>query len=229
MKNPDTNRIQSPPDATGEEYTRGADPSLPATDYGDPAAEYAALTGTAALVDRSNKTVFRLSGRDPAGMLAAILTNEVPKEPERGVYAALLNPKGRIQTDLRVLKIGGDILVDTEPEGADAAAEILGRYAPFSRVKLENLSKLEGPLGYPRALRTRGKKRSSKGRNSPSTRLLKLRVAGSDAPGRRRRPSQYPATTCFGPVRGALREPSASTSRNTARYRRASTPLRPPG
>ena len=80
-------------------------------------------------------------------MLAAILTNEVSKEPNRGVYAALLNPKGRIQTDLRVLKAGGDILVDTEPEGEAAAKEILGRYAPFSRVKLENLSELEGRWG----------------------------------------------------------------------------------
>jgi aminomethyltransferase len=51
----------------------------------------------------------------------------------------LLNPKGRVQTDLRVVKAEGGILIDTEPEGAEATKEILGRYAPFSRVKLEVL------------------------------------------------------------------------------------------
>lgn len=82
----------------------------------------------------------RLSGKDPLEMLNAILTNNIPREADRGAYALLLNPKGRVQTDLRVLKSAGVVFIDTEPEGADAAREILGRYAPFSRVKLEELS-----------------------------------------------------------------------------------------
>jgi folate-binding protein YgfZ len=72
-------------------------------------------------------------------MLNAILTNDVPIQGARGAYAMLLDPKGRVQTDLRVVKAGEEILIDTEPEGAGAAKEILGRYAPFSRVKLEEL------------------------------------------------------------------------------------------
>ena len=106
----------------------------------DPRAGYEALKEGAGLVDRSDRIVLRLAGRDPIGMLGAVLTNEVPKEANRGVYASLLNPKGRVQTDLRVLKSGEDVLVDTEPEGAGAAREILGRYAPFSRVEIEDLS-----------------------------------------------------------------------------------------
>jgi aminomethyltransferase len=104
------------------------------------AAGYWALKEGAGLVGRSGRAVLRLAGRNPVGMLDAILTNQVPEGPDRGVYAALLNPKGRIQTDLRVLKKGEKILIDTEPEGAGAAREILVRYAPFSRVKVENLS-----------------------------------------------------------------------------------------
>ncbi len=113
----------------------------------DPRAGYEALKEGAGLVDRSDRTVLRLAGRDPIGMLGAVLTNEVPKEANRGVYASLLNPKGRVQTDLRVLKCGEDVLVDTEPEGAGAAREILGRYAPFSRVEIEDLSLQDGPRG----------------------------------------------------------------------------------
>lgn len=100
-------------------------------------AGYEALKESAALLDRSDRPLLRLTGKDPVGMLDAVLTNEVPKDANTGVYAMLLNPKGRIQTDLRVLKSGEEILIDTEPEGAGAAKEILGRYAPFSRVQLE--------------------------------------------------------------------------------------------
>src|SRR5215217_8557911 len=114
---------------------------------------YESLNEGMALVDRSNKTVLKLTGKNPVGMLDAILTNAVPKEENLGTYAALLNPKGRIQTDLRVLKSGTDILIDTEPEGAGAAREILDRYAPFSRVEIEDLSEDWGILGLygPRA------------------------------------------------------------------------------
>ncbi len=108
-------------------------------------AGYHALKEGAGVVDRPDRTILRLSGRDPAGMLDAILTNAVPKGANAGVYAALLNPKGRIQTDLRALKSGEEILIDTEPEGAVAAREILGRYAPFSRVKIEDLVEDDEP------------------------------------------------------------------------------------
>ena len=101
-----------------------------------------ALRRGAALIDHPGRTVLRLSGKDPVGMLNAILTNEVPKDANVGAYAALLNPKGRIQADLRVLKVpGGEaLLVETAPEGAQAVSETLGRYAPFSRVGVEELS-----------------------------------------------------------------------------------------
>ena len=80
-------------------------------------------------------------------MLNAVLTNSVLPGADPGTYALLLNPKGRVQADLRVLRSGPSVLVDTEPEGADAAREILGRYAPFSRVKLEDLSERWSVLG----------------------------------------------------------------------------------
>ena len=101
---------------------------------------YAALREGAAIVDRSDRRLLRLTGKDPIGMLNAVLTSDVPAQGDRGTYAMLLDPKGRIQTDLRVVKAGDEILIDTEPEGAGAANGILARYAPFSRVRLEELS-----------------------------------------------------------------------------------------
>jgi len=107
----------------------------------------AAFREGAALVRRTGRGLLRLTGKDPVGMLNAVLTNSVPPGADPGAYALLLNPKGRVQSDLRVLRSGSDVLVDTEPEGADAAREILGRYAPFSRVKLEDLSEDWSVLG----------------------------------------------------------------------------------
>jgi tRNA-modifying protein YgfZ len=104
---------------------------------------YAALREGAAMVDRSDRRLLRLTGKDPIGMLNAVLTNDVPAHGDRGIYAMLLDPKGRIQTDLRVVKAGEETLIDTEPEGTEAAKEILARYAPFSRVRLEEISDWE--------------------------------------------------------------------------------------
>jgi folate-binding protein YgfZ len=106
---------------------------------------YAALEEGAALVDLCHKTILRLAGKGAVRMLNAILTNEVPGEAHRGVYALLLNPKGRIQADLRVLKNEGDVLIDTDPKGA--AKELLGRYAPFSHVEVEDLSGADAAWG----------------------------------------------------------------------------------
>jgi folate-binding protein YgfZ len=117
-------------------------------------AGYEALNKGAALVDLSCRVLLRLGGKNPVEMLNAVLTNVVPEGDNLGAYAALLNPKGRIQTVLRVLKADGEVFVDAEPEGAGAAREILGRYAPFSRVKVEDLSEFSwGILGLygPRA------------------------------------------------------------------------------
>ena len=140
-----TSPPQEIPESESGKYTRFSDHQVP-TSHGDPVAEYAALKQGVAVVDLSYKAILRLTGRDPIGLLDAILTNRVPKEEHLGAYAALLNQKGRIQTDLRVLKDGsGNLLLDTEPEGAVAAKEILGRYAPFSRVKVEDLDEAEPP------------------------------------------------------------------------------------
>ena len=72
---------------------------------------YTALREGAAFVDRSDRRLLRLTGKDPIGMLNAVLTNDVPTHEDRGIYAMLLDPKGRIQTDLRVVKAGDEIKI----------------------------------------------------------------------------------------------------------------------
>src|ERR671910_1512374 len=130
MEDPRRPRLREPrSDASEAVYTRSADRSV----TGRP-------EDFAALVDLP-WTLMRLSGEKVEELLNSVLTNQVPEESNLGVYALLLNPKGRIQTDLRVLKAAdGDVLVAVEPEGATAAKELLDRYAPFYRTSLEDLS-----------------------------------------------------------------------------------------
>jgi tRNA-modifying protein YgfZ len=146
MEDPRPSQLRDRPDAGEAVYTRSSDGSV--------SDEYAALRESAALVDLSYRKILRLSGKKAVEMLNAVLTNQVPEEDRLGVYALLLNPKGRIQADLRVMKSGEDVLITVEPEGAAAAKELLGRYAPFYRVGLEDLSDASwGVLGLygPRA------------------------------------------------------------------------------
>ena len=133
--------------AAGEAvYTHPAGRSVP-VQHQELAAGYAALREAAALIDLSHRTVLRLSGKKAVELLNSVLTNQVPEGAHLGVYALLLNPKGRIQTDLRLLKGDEDVLIDVEPEGAAAAKELLGRYAPFYRVELDDLSETDAPWG----------------------------------------------------------------------------------
>ncbi|WP_162924796.1 YgfZ/GcvT domain-containing protein [Rubrobacter indicoceani] len=92
-------------------------------------------------VEFPERRVLRLSRKsragDPTGMLDAILTNDAPKEEAGAVYSLLLNAKGRVLTDVTVVKDGEDLLVVVEGEGVEAARETLGRYAPFSRVEVQ--------------------------------------------------------------------------------------------
>lgn len=69
-------------------------------------------------------------------MLDAVLTRDVPADRDLGAYALLLDPKGRVLADLEVIRDEEDVLLVAEDAGAQSAAETLGRYAPFSRVKV---------------------------------------------------------------------------------------------
>jgi tRNA-modifying protein YgfZ len=132
MEDPRPSQLRDHPETSEAVYTRSVTGSVPD--------EYAALREGAALFELPG-IVLRLSDGKAVELLNSVLTNQVPEESNLGVYALLLNPKGRIQTDLRVLKAAdGDVLVAVEPEGATAAKELLGRYAPFYRTSLEDLS-----------------------------------------------------------------------------------------
>lgn len=93
-------------------------------------AQYRALREEAGLIDRSDRPRIAVHGSEAAEFLQGQLTNDVEAlAPGEGCYAALLDRKGKVQADMRVLRISDDeLLIDTEPETGALLARHLGTY-----------------------------------------------------------------------------------------------------
>ncbi|HTM07664.1 MAG TPA: aminomethyltransferase family protein [Verrucomicrobiae bacterium] len=72
--------------------------------FGDAAAEYAAVRSAAGLFDLCHYAAVELTGPDRASFLQGMVSNDVKKlAPGDGLYAAVLDVNGKILADLRVL------------------------------------------------------------------------------------------------------------------------------
>ncbi len=80
--------------------------------------EYELLTRSVGLVDRSERGKLLVRGAEAADFLQGQVTNDVEAlEPGQGVYAALLNHKGKLRADMRILRGEDWIWIDTEAAG----------------------------------------------------------------------------------------------------------------
>jgi folate-binding protein YgfZ len=94
-------------------------------------AQYRQLREECGLVDRSERGKLLVTGPEAAEYLQGQLTNDTEAiEPGEGLYAALLDRKGHMQADMRVLRPseGPDLWLDLEPAGLEAARRHLGMY-----------------------------------------------------------------------------------------------------
>ena len=93
-------------------------------------AQYRQLREECGLLDRAGRGKLAVRGSEAAEYLQGQVTNEVEDlEPGKGCYAALLDRKGHIQADLRVLRTSADgFLLDTEAVGLDPARRHLQTY-----------------------------------------------------------------------------------------------------
>ncbi|HET7507724.1 MAG TPA: glycine cleavage T C-terminal barrel domain-containing protein [Solirubrobacterales bacterium] len=93
--------------------------------------QYRQLREECGLLDRSERGKLLVSGAEAAEYLQGQLTNDIEAiGPGEGAYAALLDRKGHLQGDMRVLRPGEgpDLLLDTEPEALEAVRRHLGMY-----------------------------------------------------------------------------------------------------
>jgi folate-binding protein YgfZ len=103
--------------------------------------DYERLRETVGLVDRSARGKLRLTGGEAADYLQGQVTNDVVAlEPGTGLYAALLNHKGKMLTDMRVLRLSDSLWVDTEPQALAVLARNANMYSIGRDVQNEDVT-----------------------------------------------------------------------------------------
>ena len=95
------------------------------------------------LVDRSERAVIAVTGPDAAEYLQGQLTNDVEAlAVGDGQYAALLDRKGHMQSDMRVLRVGDEeILIEVEELAREAVLRHLTMYSIGREVAVTDASK----------------------------------------------------------------------------------------
>jgi folate-binding protein YgfZ len=123
-------------------------------------AQYRQLREECGLVDRSDRGKLLVSGPDAAEYLQGQLTNDVEAlAPGEGQYAALLDRKGHMQADMRVLRPAGEeVWIDTETEALAATRRHLETYSIGRDVKVADVSQERAILSLigPRAVEVAG-------------------------------------------------------------------------
>lgn len=127
--------------------------------YGDPTSEYGAAVGGVAMADPCSRGRLLVTGRTPGAMLNGILTNRLPPAPAPGgpglwrgesLPAALLTPKGRLISDLRILRddVGESerFRLDLPAAGTEAVLATFARVLPPRMARVEDVEGRTGLL-----------------------------------------------------------------------------------
>jgi tRNA-modifying protein YgfZ len=103
--------------------------------------QYRALREEAGYLPREHAAVI-VRGPDAAEYLQGQLTNDVEAlAPGQGCYAALLDRKGHLQSDMRVLRLkDGEIWLDLEPGPAPSVLKHLSTYSIGREVEVEDVT-----------------------------------------------------------------------------------------
>ena len=105
--------------------------------------DYELVTEAVGLVDRSDRAKFVARGSEAADFLQGQVSNDVEAlAPGGGCYATILTAKGKLRTDLRILRSpGGDFFwLDTEAIGHAVVRHMLQTYSLGRDVQWEDLS-----------------------------------------------------------------------------------------
>jgi folate-binding protein YgfZ len=103
--------------------------------------DYELVTESAGLVDRSDRAKFLVRGSEAADFLQGQVSNDVEAlAPGTGCYATILNHKGKLRTDLRVLRGEDWFWLDTETIGHAVLEHMLRTYSLGRDVQYEDMT-----------------------------------------------------------------------------------------
>lgn len=109
--------------------------------YGDLRGEHRALAEGPGVVDRRDRAMIEITGRDRTTWLHNLTTNEIKKlAPGEGNYAYVLNVQGRIQFDVHVLVRPESILLDLDRRWLSRARAHFEKFTITEDVAVNDLS-----------------------------------------------------------------------------------------
>jgi folate-binding protein YgfZ len=118
-----------------------------APDLGDWEAECHAFGASCALTLRADRCAVIVTGDRRAEMLNGLVTNQVTDLEDVGRHALLLNRKGRVLTDLRVLPRTTDLLLDLPRAGSENLLATFQKYLPPIFAGFDDASESLGQVG----------------------------------------------------------------------------------
>ena len=103
--------------------------------------EYELVTEAVGMADRSERAKFLVRGSEAADFLQGQVSNDVEAlAPGQGCYATILNTKGKLRTDLRILRGGTWFFLDGEAIGHAVLRHMLETYSLGRDVQSEDLT-----------------------------------------------------------------------------------------
>lgn len=124
---------------------------LPAQ-FGNPAAEYAAVRSAVGFLDLSHRGLLQLTGADRVSFLQGMVSNDVKAlKSGEGQYATVLNQQGKVLGDTCVLCSDNSLYLDLWEIIKDKIAEHLNRYLVADEVEITDrtdeygIISLQGP------------------------------------------------------------------------------------
>jgi folate-binding protein YgfZ len=104
--------------------------------------DYELVTESVGLLDRSERGMFIVRGAEAGDFLQGQVSNDVESlAPGQGCYATILNHKGKLRTDLRVLRGDDFFWIDTEAIGHAVVRHMLATYAIGRDVQWEEVDR----------------------------------------------------------------------------------------
>ncbi len=116
-------------------------------DYGTPLAEHASLRESAGILDLSFRGRICLTGADRVRFLHGQVTNDIKGlRTGEGCYAALVNAKGKMESDLNIFSLLDELLLDFEPGRTSSISRRLEQYLVADDVQVVDVAPLYGLL-----------------------------------------------------------------------------------
>jgi folate-binding protein YgfZ len=115
--------------------------------YSNTPAEYQALKERAVILDLSFRGRLCITGADRVRFLHGQVTNDIKRlQAGEGCYAAIVNAKGRMESDLNVYFLHEELLLDFEPGLIETLSRRLEKYIVADDVQVIDVGPLYGLL-----------------------------------------------------------------------------------